>query len=181
MRPISLDPGMSVEAALQRIGRRCLTHILSNEQAVLAGDPEGIHQMRVAVRRLRSALFGLEVAPTGEALPLGLGGIEMARSLRSGAQFGQFCRFPGGGGCAISPPERCGWTCAWSSFQRMGSRGSATDVATQFRMKFSSSCSDDACGIILGETANKEHLVGQCEAGRDVLWKHDAGARPRQR
>ena len=58
--PISLDPAMSVEAALQRIGRRCLTHVLSNEQAALAGDPEGIHQMRVAVRRLRSALLALK-------------------------------------------------------------------------------------------------------------------------
>lgn len=58
--PITLDPAMSVEAALQRIGRHCLTHILSNEQAVLAGDPEGIHQMRVAVRRLRSALLALK-------------------------------------------------------------------------------------------------------------------------
>jgi len=58
--PISLDPAMSVEAALQRIGRRCLTHVLSNEQAALAGDPEGIHQMRVAVRRLRSAFLALK-------------------------------------------------------------------------------------------------------------------------
>jgi inorganic triphosphatase YgiF len=58
--PISPDPDMSVEAALQRIGRRCLTHVLSNQQAVLAGDPEGIHQMRVAVRRLRSALLALK-------------------------------------------------------------------------------------------------------------------------
>jgi len=51
---------MSAEAALERIGRRCLTHLLSNEQAALAGEPEGIHQMRVAVRRLRSALLALK-------------------------------------------------------------------------------------------------------------------------
>ena len=50
----------AVEAALERIGRRCLTHLLSNEQAALAGEPEGIHQMRVAVRRLRSALSALK-------------------------------------------------------------------------------------------------------------------------
>jgi CHAD domain-containing protein len=53
---------MSVEAALERIGRRCLTNLLSNEQAALAGEPEGIHQMRVAVRRLRSALLALKRA-----------------------------------------------------------------------------------------------------------------------
>ncbi len=58
--PIALDPAMSVEAALERIGRRCLTHLLSNEQAALAGEPEGIHQMRVAVRRLRCALLALK-------------------------------------------------------------------------------------------------------------------------
>src|SRR3977135_811140 len=58
--PVALDPAMSVEAALERIGRRCLTHLLSNEQAALAGEPEGIHQMRVSVRRLRSALLALK-------------------------------------------------------------------------------------------------------------------------
>ena len=60
--PVTLDPAMSVEAALERIGRRCLTHLLSNEQAALAGEPEGIHQMRVAIRRLRSALLALKRA-----------------------------------------------------------------------------------------------------------------------
>ena len=58
--PVALDPAMSVEAALERIGRRCLTHLLSNEQAALAGEPEGIHQMRVTIRRLRSALLALK-------------------------------------------------------------------------------------------------------------------------
>jgi inorganic triphosphatase YgiF len=58
--PVGLSPAMSVETALERIGRRCLTHLLSNEQAALAGEPEGIHQMRVAVRRLRSAVLALK-------------------------------------------------------------------------------------------------------------------------
>jgi inorganic triphosphatase YgiF len=58
--PVALDPAMSVEAALERIGRRCLTHLLSDEQPTLAGEPEGIHQMRVAIRRLRSALLALK-------------------------------------------------------------------------------------------------------------------------
>jgi triphosphatase len=60
--PITLDPAVRVEAALERIGRRCLTHLLSNEQAALTGEPEGIHQMRVAIRRLRSALLALKRA-----------------------------------------------------------------------------------------------------------------------
>jgi triphosphatase len=60
--PIALDPALSVEAALERIGRRCLTHLLNNEPAALAGEPEGIHQMRVAIRRLRAALSTLKRA-----------------------------------------------------------------------------------------------------------------------
>src|SRR5262249_26623834 len=32
-------------------------HIAANEPAVLAGFPEGVHQMRVGVRRLRAALW----------------------------------------------------------------------------------------------------------------------------
>ena len=54
--PVILDPIMSVEAALQEIGRACLAHLLRNEAAALDGEPEGVHQMRVAVRRMRSAI-----------------------------------------------------------------------------------------------------------------------------
>lgn len=54
--PLDLHPGLSAEVALQRIGRACFDHMLRNESAALAGDPEGIHQMRVAVRRLRAML-----------------------------------------------------------------------------------------------------------------------------
>ena len=53
---VALDPTMSVEAALQEIGRACLAHLLHNEAAALAMEPEGVHQMRVAVRRIRSAI-----------------------------------------------------------------------------------------------------------------------------
>jgi inorganic triphosphatase YgiF len=57
---ITLDRNMTVEAALQRFGQRCLTHLLRNEPVVLAGEAEGAHQMRVAVRRLRSALTAVK-------------------------------------------------------------------------------------------------------------------------
>jgi inorganic triphosphatase YgiF len=57
---VTLDRNMTVEAALQRFGQRCLTHLLRNEPVTLAGEPEGIHQMRVAVRRLRSALTAVK-------------------------------------------------------------------------------------------------------------------------
>jgi inorganic triphosphatase YgiF len=58
--PVDLDPDMSVEAALQKIGRSCLAQLLRNEPAVLSAEAEGVHQMRVAVRRLRSAVSSLK-------------------------------------------------------------------------------------------------------------------------
>jgi CHAD domain-containing protein len=58
--PITLDPAMTVDAALQHFGQRCLNHLLRNEPAALAGEPEAVHQMRVAIRRLRSVLSALK-------------------------------------------------------------------------------------------------------------------------
>ena len=47
----------SVADAFRMVARSCLGHLLANEGAALLGqDPEGVHQVRVAVRRLRSAL-----------------------------------------------------------------------------------------------------------------------------
>ncbi len=59
-----LDPALGRDEALRRIGRACLAHYLRHEPAALAGRPEGVHQMRVALRRLRSALGAF-----GKALP----------------------------------------------------------------------------------------------------------------
>jgi triphosphatase len=53
---LDLHADLSAETVLRRIGRACLDHLLRNEDAALAGDAEGIHQMRVAVRRLRAIL-----------------------------------------------------------------------------------------------------------------------------
>jgi triphosphatase len=58
--PVALDPEMTVGAALQKIARSCLAQLLRNEAAVLADEPEGIHQMRVALRRIRSAMSSLK-------------------------------------------------------------------------------------------------------------------------
>lgn len=50
-----LSDEATVEEALADIVRSCLVHLTANEQATLTGDdPEGVHQMRVALRRLRS-------------------------------------------------------------------------------------------------------------------------------
>ena len=55
--PIILDPGASVGDAFATIARSTLEHLQANEQGVLAGeDPEFLHQLRVGLRRLRSAL-----------------------------------------------------------------------------------------------------------------------------
>jgi triphosphatase len=58
--PISLDPGMTAEAVLQAIGCNCLSQLLRNEAAALAAEPEGVHQMRIALRRIRSAVSSLK-------------------------------------------------------------------------------------------------------------------------
>jgi inorganic triphosphatase YgiF len=65
--PVELDRNMSVVDALRSIGRSCLAQLLRNEPAVLSGQLEGVHQMRVAVRRLRSAISSFrELLPQHE-------------------------------------------------------------------------------------------------------------------
>ena len=47
---------MSPVEAFLVIGRSILRHIAANEPAVRRSDPEGVHQMRVGLRRLRGAM-----------------------------------------------------------------------------------------------------------------------------
>jgi len=52
-----LDPAMTVGAALQASGREALTHLCASVDALRdRPGPEGVHQLRVAVRRTRSLL-----------------------------------------------------------------------------------------------------------------------------
>ena len=53
MRLSPHDPAIQ---ALRAIVEETLGHLLTNQPAALAGDPEGVHQVRIAVRRIRSAL-----------------------------------------------------------------------------------------------------------------------------
>jgi len=55
-RPLALNKGCNSEAAFVAIIKACLTHAQLNLDAVKAGQEEGVHQMRVAFRRLRSCL-----------------------------------------------------------------------------------------------------------------------------
>lgn len=55
--PFAIPPQASAAGALAAILRHCLAQLDANVQAVLAdADIEGVHQMRVALRRIRSAL-----------------------------------------------------------------------------------------------------------------------------
>lgn len=57
---VKLDPADSINRALAKVVRAASVHVTGNLAPVLeAGDPEGIHQMRVSLRRLRSALLFL--------------------------------------------------------------------------------------------------------------------------
>ena len=67
---VKLDENMQVEDALQRILGGCVRHWVQNEGAAQDGrDPEGLHQLRVALRRLRSALtlFKTAIGPQARA------------------------------------------------------------------------------------------------------------------
>jgi triphosphatase len=55
--PLKLKKRGSVEEAFQAIARNCLAQVHGNERGVVFGqDPSSVHQMRVGLRRLRSAL-----------------------------------------------------------------------------------------------------------------------------
>jgi len=54
---LSLNKGTSVEQVLTELVQHCLDHLQANEGVVLKTDSaEGVHQMRIALRRLRAAL-----------------------------------------------------------------------------------------------------------------------------
>jgi inorganic triphosphatase YgiF len=53
---IRLAADMSTGAAFHAIALGCLHHVAANEPAVRMQDAEGVHQMRVGLRRLRAAI-----------------------------------------------------------------------------------------------------------------------------
>ena len=59
--PLALGCGVSVDEALGQIFRICADQCAANHDAVLGrSDPEGVHQFRVALRRMRSALVAFK-------------------------------------------------------------------------------------------------------------------------
>jgi triphosphatase len=51
-----LSAGMTTARAFTLIGRSCLRHLVANVPATINRDAEALHQMRVALRRLRTAI-----------------------------------------------------------------------------------------------------------------------------
>ena len=68
----ALAPGVSALAAFKTVAAMLLDHIHANHPGVIEGsDPEYLHQMRVAVRRLRSLLSAYrKVLPKAAVRPL---------------------------------------------------------------------------------------------------------------
>jgi triphosphatase len=54
--PVALPPDADAQSAFRMIARTCLHQLVANQSMMLAGDPEALHQMRVAFRRLRAAI-----------------------------------------------------------------------------------------------------------------------------
>lgn len=64
----NLDPADSIDGALAKVVRAASVHVTGNLAPVVeAGDPDGIHQLRVSLRRLRSALLFLKPHPGSRA------------------------------------------------------------------------------------------------------------------
>jgi triphosphatase len=61
-RRVQLRPDMSAEDAFRTTVLECLAQVSGNAPAIRARDPEGVHQLRVGLRRLQMALksFGAE-------------------------------------------------------------------------------------------------------------------------
>ncbi|WP_395646383.1 CHAD domain-containing protein [Terricaulis sp.] len=53
---LAITPAVRVGEALQAIGWSCLRHFVLNADAINNGDTEGVHQMRIGLRRLRAAI-----------------------------------------------------------------------------------------------------------------------------
>lgn len=53
---VQASPTATAGEAFQTIARGCLRPLIADEKAVLAGDREALHRLRIALRRLRAAL-----------------------------------------------------------------------------------------------------------------------------
>ncbi len=64
----NLKAGMSTGRAFTLIGRTCLRHMVANVPAMISRDAEALHQLRVALRRLRAAMSLFSTVVTDDRL-----------------------------------------------------------------------------------------------------------------
>lgn len=78
-RPVQLDAEMNAHAAWQAVLRNCAEQILANASQIASGEhaEEHVHQLRVGLRRLRSALALFEI----DDAALGEGAVSLFRNL----------------------------------------------------------------------------------------------------
>ena len=55
-KDVKLAPGVSTAEAFRTIGHTCLLHMIANQAPVIACEANAVHQMRIALRRLRVAI-----------------------------------------------------------------------------------------------------------------------------
>src|SRR5262249_31089754 len=53
---IALKPEANVQSAFQIVTWACMQQVIANQPVMRSGDPDALHQMRVALRRLRAAI-----------------------------------------------------------------------------------------------------------------------------
>lgn len=73
--PVALSKGASAAEVFRSVARSCLRHLRLNETVFLESgpDPDALHQMRVALRRLRTALALFAPLLDGDARAASLG------------------------------------------------------------------------------------------------------------
>ncbi len=54
--PVHIDPAMNVRDSFAAIAQACVAHVLASaDYAYKSNDPEGVHELRVSIRRMRAA------------------------------------------------------------------------------------------------------------------------------
>lgn len=116
--PVVLAPDQTTESACKAILRACLAQIVANQEVARLGtDVEGVHQMRVGVRRLRAALSWLaRLLPDGRRKSINAEFRWFAQELGPardwdvfiGERLGPAIARGGLGDAAVGLPERAG-------------------------------------------------------------------------
>jgi len=103
---VELRRRMPAEDAFAVLLKRCHAHLLANDRAALAGDEEGVHQMRVALRRMRVVLRQFKSLLPPEQLAWAVGEVKwLAASLGKARNWDVFAELVGRVGKAFPADE----------------------------------------------------------------------------